>query len=356
MNEKELQKIKELRADGETVWSISRLNSINTCEYSYYNSYVLKNRGLSNCYSATGTAIHDKMEAIYKNQYDISNFSADLEMQLAENEILGLDFPSDLIRDNFTQDVKHYTEHFKKMDGKFILEKLLLFKLDDHYIQGYIDAIQVIENDEGNKDVNVYDWKVSSKFSGKTKLQDAGRQLLLYKLGLEATSKATINTVSWCMIKYLYVCHVQKNGKTKKKMCSRRKWVKDMQPALEKEMLANGIDELEVDILLDLAVKNNNINNLPQFIKDKYWIEDCYVEYEVTEERIQELKDYINNTITLIQSKNPNDESEWKPVDFEKDSFYCNHLCNHRATCKFLKEYKSSLNLGKTSVTLDDIL
>ena len=207
-----------------------------------------------------------------------------------------------------------------------------------------------------DKKVNVIDWKTSSKFSGKAKLQEAGRQLLMYKLGLEATSKAKINTVSWCMIKYLYVCHVQKNGKTKQKMCSRRKWVKDMKSTFEKEMKNNGVDDLEVDILVEEAIKNNNIDNLPQYIKDKYWIEDCYVEYEVTEERIQELKEYVNNTIALIESKNPNDENDWKHADFEKDSFYCNHLCNHRDTCKFLKEYKKGLNLTKREVTLDDIL
>lgn len=441
MNEKELAKIKELRNEGETVWSISRLNSMNTCQYGYYNSYVLKNRGIGNCYSASGTEIHEKMELIYKDQYDTSNFSKDLESKLAENEILGLDFPSDLIRDNFTKDVKHFTENFKKLDGKFILEKLLLFKLDDHYIQGYIDAIQVIENEEGNKEINILDWKVSSKFSGAKKLQDAGRQLLMYKYGLDlGSSKTKINTVKWCMIKYLYVnylkaekvinyrkckidgwvktirkaihksllaegfteeesmvlmdisvannnlnnlpesvkntywledytdedgvsdthisvCSVKSERKYGKKMCSRRKWVSDVRGTLEKDMLNNGVDELEVDILLDEAVKNNNIDNLPQFIKDKYWIEDCYVDYEVTEDRIQELKDYVNHTIELINSKNPNDESEWKPVDFEKDSFYCNHLCNHRQICKFLKDYKKGLNLGdKPSVTLDDIL
>ena len=356
MNEKTLDKIKELRADGHTVWSISRINSIHNCEFEYYNTYVLRKRGKQNCYSVTGSFIHDKIEQFYKGDDSVKfSLTDDFEVHMEESEILGLDFPSEDIRKNFTEDIKHFTEHFKKLDGKFLLEKLMLFELDGHYIQGYIDAIQVIENEEGSKDVNLYDWKTSSKFAGKAKLESAGRQLLLYKLGLEATSKANINTLSWCMIKYLYVCHVQKNGKIKKKMCSRRKLIKDMKPAFEKEMLASGMDDLEVDIVLEEALKTNSMDNLPQFIKDKYWIEDCYVEYEATEERIQELKDYVNNTIALIESKNPNDASDWKPVDFEKDSFYCNHLCNHREICPFLKEYKKGLNLDKKNVTLDDL-
>lgn len=344
-------KVKQLRADGNIVWSHSRLGSFHNCEYEYYNTYVLRNRGKGNCYTSIGSFVHDFIEGVYKGENDKLNFSTNFELKMAEDELLGIDFPSDDIRKNFTEDILHYTDNFKLIDGKHLIEKLFVFDIDGHYIQGYIDMIQVTDD----KEVNVIDWKSSSKFAGKAKLQEAGRQLLLYKLGLEATSKANINTLSWCMIKYLYVCHVQKNGKIKKKMCSRRKLIKDMKPAFEKEMLASGMDDLEVDIVLEEALKTNSMDNLPQFIKDKYWIEDCYVEYEATEERIQELKDYVNNTIALIESKNPNDASDWKPVDFEKDSFYCNHLCNHREICPFLKEYKKGLNLNKKNASLDDL-
>ena len=352
-------KLKQLRDDGNTVWSISRINSYHNCQYEYYNTYVLRNRGIQNVYSGVGSFIHDKIESYYRGDEEVKlNFSKDFEIQMAENELIGMDFPSESIRENFTNDVKHYTENFKKLDGKFLLEKLIVFQIDDHYIQGYIDCIQVIENEEGNKDVNVIDWKTSSKFAGKKKLQDAGRQLVMYQLGLEATTSAKINEVKWCMIKYLYVCHVQKNKKIKYKMCNRGKWVKEMQLALEKEMIKEGVDDLEVSILMEEALKNNNIDNLPQFIKEKYWLEDCYVTYEVDEEKIKELKNYINSTIKEIESKDKEDASEWKPLDFEKDSFYCNNLCGHRQTCSFRKNYVNELNLTKkdTLSNLDDLL
>lgn len=347
-------KVKQLRADGHTVWSISRINSYHNCQFEYYNSYILKNKGVQNCYTSAGTFIHDKIEKYYKGDKEVKiTFSKDFDIQMAENELLGLDFPSELIRDNFVKDVKHYTENFKKLDGKFVLEKLIVFKIDDHYIQGYVDAIQVIENEEGIKDVNVIDWKTSSKFSGKKKLQDAGRQLVMYKLGLEDTTSAKINEVKWCMIKYLYVCHMQKNGKVKYKMCNRGKWVKEMKSALEKEMLKDGMDDLEVSILIEEAITINNIDKLPQFIKDKYWIEDCYVIYEVDEEKIQELKEYVNSTIEEIQSKDQTNESHWKPLDLEKDSFYCNNLCGHRQICHFRKKYINEMAIPKKDVLID---
>lgn len=340
--------LKELRADGNVVWSISRINSYHNCQFEYYNTYILRNRGKPNCYTATGTFVHDKIEQIYKGDNDVKlNFSKDFDIQMAENELLGLDFPSDLIRDNFVNDVKHFTENFKVLDGKFLLEKLILFQIDGHWIQGYIDAIQVIEDEVGNKQVNIVDWKTSSKFAGKDKLTEAGRQLVLYKLGLESTSKAQINEVKWCMIKYLYVCHVQANKKIKRKMCNRGKWVKEMKSPLEKEMLKQDMDDFEIDILMEQALKDNSIDKLPQFIKDKYWLEDCYVTYEVDEDKINELKTYINETIAAIQSKSTDDVTQWKPLDVEKESFYCNNLCGHRNNCQFRLEYVKSLNLGK---------
>jgi len=346
-------KVKQLRADGHTVWSISRINSYHNCQFEYYNSYILKNKGIQNCYTSSGTFIHDKIEKYYKGEEEVKlTFSKDFDIQMAENELLGLDFPSDLIKDNFVKDVKHFTENFSKLEGKFVLEKLIVFQIGKHYIQGYIDAIQVIENEEGNKNVNVIDWKTSSKFGGK-KLDEAGRQLLIYKLGLESTTSAKINEVKWCMIKYLYVCHIQKNGKIKRKMCNRGKWVKEMKSTLEKEMLKEGMDDLEIDILMEESLIKNSIDNLPQYIKDKYWLEDCYVTYEVNEDNVQELKDYVNLTIEEIQSKNHNDETEWKPLDFEKDSFYCNNLCGHRQSCSFRKKYINELNLPKKDALLD---
>jgi ATP-dependent helicase/DNAse subunit B len=44
-------KLDELYKQGARVFSHSKLGTFNTCEYQYYNSYVLKNRGLNNVYT-----------------------------------------------------------------------------------------------------------------------------------------------------------------------------------------------------------------------------------------------------------------------------------------------------------------
>lgn len=431
-------KLKELRSQGHTVWSISRLNSANQCMYEYYQTYILRQRGISGVYGEVGGIVHDDIESIYKGELEKSDFPDKLEASLIEMELKGIKFPSDDIRRNYTNDVLHFASNFKLLDGKHLLEKLIIFDVDGHYMQGYIDMIQVTDD----KQVHIVDWKTSSRFAGAIKLRDAGRQLVMYKLGLEAmSSKVNVNSLKWCMLKYvtvkylkseevinerkckidgwvktirkqlhklvvetgiseddteklmniavennnlsnlpksvqdsywlkdliidgevsdthLLVCSVKSPRKYGSKMCSRRKWVLEMREKFEKEMIDNNLDEMEIDILLDDAVKNNDISNLPDYIKDKYWIEDCYVEYEVDEEKIQELKDYVNNTIKLIESKDVNNPDDWKPLNIHNDSFYCNHLCNHRSTCKFLKEYKANLNLQPKAIfdDLDGIL
>ena len=292
--------------------------------------------------------MHEGIENFYKGKVEAKDIKSAYFEKLAELEFLDMKFPNENIEANYNKDIQHYLDNFKKIDSKFVLEHHVLFEvLPDIWIQGFVDAIY-----KGENGLVILDWKTSSKFTGK-KLVEAGRQLLLYKLAIEATTNAKVDKIMWCMLKYLNVCHTQKNGKIKKKMCNRGKWVKEMKSALEKEMIKEGIDDLEVSILMEEAVENNNIDILPQFIKDKYWLEDCYVEHEASDENIQELKDYIQSTVDKINSKNHENKDEWKPLDLEKESFYCNNLCNHRNTCTFRKEYVEGLNLGKKNDLLD---
>lgn len=262
-------------------------------------------------------------------------------------ELMGVHFPNQSIGESWKNDVGHFVENFRPIDSKFILEKHIVFPINDEIIvQGYVDAIQPSEKGKGF--VNIIDWKTSSKFSGK-KLDEAGRQLLTYKLGLELTTNVKVDKIMWFMIKYLYVCWMQKNKKLKKKMCNRGKWVKEMRNPFEKELLATGMLDFEVELLLENAIAKNNIDDFPVEIRNKYTLEDCFVEYEATPEKEQELKEYVINTVNSIESKS-GDVSEWSPLNITKfDSFYCATLCGHRSTCGFYKEFldKNSGNFQK---------
>jgi ATP-dependent helicase/DNAse subunit B len=332
------EKLNELFKQGTKVFSFSKLGTFNNCEYEYYNSYVLKNRGINNIYTELGSLLHNNIEAIYDGTSDINQFKGNYTDKLLELEMVGIKFPNETIGDSWKRDVDHFLNNFNKMDTKIIQEKLIVFEIADGiWLQGYVDGI--IPSEQGKPFINVIDWKTSSKFSGK-KLTEAGRQLLMYKVGLEDNTPFKVDKVMWFMIKYLYVCNMQKNGKVKKKMCNRGKWVKEMRSTLEKEMYKSGIDEFEVEMLLDIAVESNGIDHLPNEIKEKYWLEDCFVEYEITDEKIEELKQYIVNTVKAIDYKDHSNEEDWQPVELDKyNSFYCATLCGHRKTCKFYKKF-----------------
>ncbi|MGP3781789.1 PD-(D/E)XK nuclease family protein [Bacillus sp. 4A_MP3] len=345
------EKLNELRQQGKNIYSFSKLGTFNNCEYEYYNTYVLKKKGIDNIYTLMGSELHKGIEQIYKNELNIGEFKKGFENRLIELELNGVNFPSDSIGDSWKADIGHFLNNFNKIDSKMVLEKLLVFEISDGiYLQGYVDAI--LPSEKGKPYVSIYDWKTSSKFAGK-KLNEAGRQLLMYKLALEQTTDLKVDKILWFMVKYVYVC-TQGKTKVKKKMCNRGKWVKEIRMQLEKEMRTLEYDYFEIDLLLDNAVKENSIDCLPEEIKNKYWLEDCLVEYEVTEEKINELKEYITDTVKKIENKDREDETQWEPVKIDKyNSFYCSVLCGHRKTCKFYKDFlnKSSNKFKKKDKT-----
>ena len=333
------EKIDELKKQGKQIWSISRLNAFNQCEYGYYKTYIEGDRGLGNIYSHLGSVSHDSLESYYNGEIDRNKIVSSLESGLDEADMLDIKFPNETIADNWKADMRHFVLNFSKLPKPLNTEEFLLFELaPDLWVQGYVDA----EEPDGDV-LNIYDWKTSSKFD-KDKLLDAGRQLIVYKIGRESEGKK-VGKIAWCMLKYLYVCYNQKNGKPKRVMCNRGKWVKEFskQTWLVKQFVDIGMDEFEYQMLIDEAVSTNSIENFPKEIKDLIWFEDAFVEYEATDELIEETKSYVVNTVSRINSKSKI-KDDWKPVEInQKNSFFCTHLCNHRKNCEYLKKFYDTL-------------
>lgn len=351
-NEKEQQLLQELRDKGHTVYSISRINNYNTCAYGYYLSYIKRERGLGSAWTEMGSLAHDSIEKYYRDEHpEDFNFKQAIHTKAMELEFMDMGFPNETIKNAFLADMSLFADNFQKMHGDFILEKMFITQFGDVYLHGYIDAIQEInEKYETNlpdvgtvpytetKERNVLDWKTSTKFKAK-ELLEHGRQLVIYKIGLEKTSGIKIDKVAWNMLKYVYICHVQANKKTKKRMINRSKVGKEMEKAFRKDMTKAGLDDIAIDMAIEKLLETNDISVMPEVITSKYWTEDCIVEYEVTPEIEAEAEKYVVDTVKSIESLDPEDESQWKPTDIEAEHFYCNTLCSHRESCKFLKEY-----------------
>ena len=90
----ELQK---LFAEGKQVYSHSKLQSFNQCEYQYWLSYVCKPRrkGIDNIYSVAGGKLHDIIEKIYNNKATQIDLKQELDNIISDCELLGLEFPTE---------------------------------------------------------------------------------------------------------------------------------------------------------------------------------------------------------------------------------------------------------------------
>ena len=349
--------VKKLIEDGNIVYSFSKLGSFNQCEYGYYNTYILKNRGIDNIYSVCGSNIHNDLEQIYNGKN--VDLTKSLQNTLSELDMLGVNFANDKIRNSWVADMEHFCTNFKAQEGSYITEEGFIFEIMPRvYIQGYIDIVE--KHDESN--ISIIDFKTSSKFD-KKKLIGAGRQLVLY--GIAKQDKYIINKIAWYMLKYLYVCSKLKNGNINRKMCNRGKWVKEIgtdknikdkktntykltKSALKRELEVLGYKDFEIEIFITESINNNNLDSMPKEIRDKYWLEDCILEYEFSEDTKNEFMEFVKNTHEKIIAKDIENESDWKPLDIENDNFFCSNLCGLRLNCKYLLNFYERLKLGVT--------
>src|SRR5699024_5132493 len=58
----------------------------------------------------------------------------------------------------------------------------------------------------------------------------------------------------------------------------------EQQKALEE----NVYDMFDVDEMMEYAIENNTVENLPKFIQDKYEVRDCYIDIQLNEDIMNE--------------------------------------------------------------------
>ena len=360
------EKNEELQAlydKGAHIYSISKINTIADCLFEAYNAYVLHDRGQNGIYGILGTKIHDKLEQIINEEANADELPDVLNQELMDLDMLGIEFPKDFkgnnsIRDNWIADMQHFCKNFVPPQGYFDTEELFIYKLsDDRYVQGYIDLIK--HNDDGT--ISIFDWKTSSKFSAKDLLHH-GRQLVLYAITKEAQGEK-IKDVAWIMLKYCKVTFWGKKRSTSKelskieKVINRAKLVSELKNNLEVDLIKAGYDDLDIELMLDKALKENSLKSLPLEIQEKYKIEPYICTYAITEELKAECLDYINQQADIFESTDQTSDKNFPPRKFTKinskgketeDTFFCHVLCNYRNSCKHIKLFDELKQLKKT--------
>lgn len=336
------RRLSKLREDGKKIYSISRLNTINQCNYQAYLNYVEhingKNVGI---YGILGGKCHDAIENCLLGTGTEEDIKKAIIQELEDCEMCGVEFPkgrdgSESIKNNWVTNMTRFAEEFKTPKGEFKTEELLLYPIDEtHYMMGYADAIRF-----DNDGVWLIDWKTSSNFD-KNHTLVAGRQLILYKLALEKLGY-TVKRCSWCMMKYCETSYSLKNGKTKKKVSEWRNLIKDLSDVIEKKMLELGYDEIDTEIAIKEGVASNRWDSFPEDIRNHFKTTIYVRDYDITPDLEEETLDYIKKSINLFETL-----KEWKPCDINKESFFCNSLCNFggkSGQCKYYVDYCNSFS------------
>lgn len=341
--------------------SYSSLSSFNTSKYEWFLSRVLhEKKDRQDCiYSSLGGDIHDILERFYSDEIKYEDMIEEFKDKWITNyDIAQLKFDrnakdkNDSIAQKYKADLEHFFTHHNVIKTKMTLEQGVFIKLRTHSLLGYIDAV----TKEGDNYI-IIDWKSSSNssFTGD-KLIEKGRQLTLYALALHqlgiplANIKAKFN-----MLKYVDVYCEQVNGKIKKRVIERYKIGESLKSAvttwLKKE---KNITKEQINEYVEDMVFYNRIDDLPENVKNKFDIQDCYIELDITQEIIDEAIDYAENTISEIEKtvkeyEQTQDESIWwdSMEKVDKESYYYSTLCEFSPSK--LKPYKAYLEqLEKT--------
>lgn len=404
------------------LWSFSKASTFTQCTWLYYLRYIKKIRVKSdNCYTWWGTTSHDIMQGFYEDAYDKYEAMAQaLEDKIVEYSLLDddkLKFPNEKEFESYIANLRHYFSNTDIIPYKVVNEKLILATFDglEKYVfQGYIDS--EFFDDDGN--LVILDYKTSSisGFTGK-KLEEKARQLIIYAIGISQLGRTVDGKVTkipldkikirYDMMKYLNITFKQKNGKMKTTRAERRLWVahianqirkdfEDVEKDIEKvkkeiakldkkrgakcrkpheveelteqidklnnqleEISRNVYDILQINDMVETAINENTLESLPQFIQDKYTVNNCYIDLELTEDVVNEATKGIVDSLNSIVSKSQEDnlEEAFTRGRIENtDSYYCANLCDMKGHCKFYEEYKEhcSMFLDKPKPPSDD--
>ncbi|MCD3329326.1 PD-(D/E)XK nuclease family protein [Clostridium botulinum] len=357
----QLNQIKEKYRVDE-LWSWSKYHSYKTDPYGWYLKYLKHEKETKqSIYGVEGGACHDIIEQFYLGKIKYEQMIEEYENKLFEINLSGLKYnrkdekANEKIANKYEECVRLFYQEHTPIKQKAITEQFILIKVGEHIFQGYIDFIH---KDEDNNYI-ITDWKTSTIYQGKRIDKEKG-QLVLYAEGL-IQKGVPIDKIKirWDFLKYSKLTYTlagidkkTKQHKISTKNVLRNEWVKSIENNLKMWLKkSKQYDELEIEDMVATAIENNNLDDIPEDIQQKYKREDCYVYIPLTKDSIDELKEDIINTIDEIQlNKKAYDSTEddriwWTNID-KSNEFYFANLCGYSAKQhKPYREYLDDLNL-----------
>lgn len=255
-------------------FSFSKLDTFNTCPRSYYLTYIKKVEREENVYGFLGSSFHDCLEKLQKKEITTEEAKDKFLNDISTTEIFEMKFPTEKSKKNYIECLMAYLDNYERLPiDNFETEEYFEFEIEGVIMRGYIDLYFIKDNN-----IYVLDYKTSSKFS-KNDLEKKEKQLILYGIYLqEKYPNKNIVYLGFDMCKYF----VNKRGTLK---------TRDTQ----EESYGN-----------------------------------AYVEVKFTEEKKEELVDYIDSIVKHIDICDKEDIRCWSK---NINKFFCDNLCSVKKYC-----------------------
>lgn len=352
----------------DRIWSFSRVNVAHNCLQEYIHTYLRHDiPHTDNVYTVFGSEVHDITESLTTKEFDL-NTASDAWKQFVkkwEEDPEALHFDTEKIKQGYLGNLTHYFANTELPEGAKIHTELpVMTKVGGtnskpkYVFVGYIDT-EYIDND-GN--VVLVDYKSSSKSSfSKVKLPEKSMQLMLYATGIHQHDKVPFEKIKarFDMMKYVTVHYKQENGKWNTSIQERSIWVSKMQKKLETKLKKAGIDKEESRKLIQIASLANNMDNLPDSVKEQFYITNYYIELELTEEKCQKLLEDIEkrcDELMELESLSEEDQDSFAEVNhrYNPDDYYETHLCSYHTSELFKKKESLLKNVLKPEFSVEE--
>ncbi|WP_206459330.1 PD-(D/E)XK nuclease family protein [Anaerovorax sp. IOR16] len=356
----ELEKIKK-KFGVNTLWSWSKYNTYKTDTYEYFLKYILhlKEDRTNGIYAVSGGYTHQIIEDFYNKKIEYKDMLSQYEDYLLTMNLAELKYnrndneKNEKIANKYKNCLRHFFENHQIIPFKNKIEHFIVININGIILQGYIDFLHIekYKDNNGNEKnkVVITDWKTSTIYKGKKVEKECG-QLVIYAEGIRQALKIPLEDIicRWNFLKYVSVKYLQANGKWKERQIERHILGESLINTVKMWLKKEGYEENEIEKHIENIVLKNDISSLPEEIKDKFVISDCYVEVSLSEERINELKDEFTSTIKEIEEKTKEYEKTkdenifWQEVTQENE-FYLSTLCGysrklHKPYDAYLKE------------------
>lgn len=350
----------------DRIWSFSRINLWDSCEWAYYYNYTKHMRlDTGNIYSFMGGKAHDLIEKFYDQGLSLENMKEKWNsiINAWEDDPQAFEFDTDKIRNGYIKNLNHYFSHTDRIMANNVRnEKPVMIRLgnDGEVFVGYIDSEYI----DGDGNLVMVDYKTSSKSSfSKAKLPEKSMQLILYAIGEHQRTGLPYDKIKarFDMMKYCTVHYLQENGKWRESVQERSKWVEKMGKKLTTKLKKIGVELDEIDVMVQLAGMKNSMAGIPEEVSSQFYITNYYIDLKIDDEAVKDVEEKVLSrcqTIREFESLDEDDQITYMQINspYNPDDYFEKKLCSYHTSDLFKEQEGLLINSTDLTSKVDSVI